>query len=118
MRNTSLKTKIPPLKILSTTPTKIIFQTKYSWAICLNASANGKLGQYFLPNTFLNQRKISQIIPNYQSPFFPPSSRTNPLQLRNYQQEDVQFLSQLKSVAIFSEMRTGKTPTALITFRK
>lgn len=110
-------TKSPPLKNLETTPTKITFQTKYPWAICLNASANGKLGHYFLPNNSLNQRKISQIIPDYHSPFSLPSSETNLPRLRKYQQEDVEFLNRLKSVAIFSEMRTGKTPIALKTFQ-
>ena len=42
----------------------------------------------------------------------------SPQKLRDYQLEDVNFLSKLKSVAIFSEMRTGKTPIALITFSK
>jgi len=104
-------------KLIETTLTKIIFQTKYPWAICLNASANSKLGQYFLANNSLSQQKISQIIPDYQSTFSPPVSKVNLPQLRNYQQEDVKFLNQLKSVAIFSEMRTGKTPIASKTFQ-
>jgi hypothetical protein len=45
-------------------------------------------------------------------------TNTDFLQLRNYQTEDVQFLSKLKNVAIFSEMRTGKTPISLMTFDK
>ncbi|CAI2199029.1 2319_t:CDS:2, partial [Funneliformis geosporum] len=39
------------------------------------------------------------------------------LQLRAYQQEDVKFLSPQKSIGIFNEMRTGKTPTALAIFK-
>lgn len=35
--------------------------------------------------------------------------------LRPYQKEDVLFLEQLNAAGIFNEMRTGKTPTALMT---
>lgn len=37
--------------------------------------------------------------------------------LRNYQQEDANFLASLPSSACFNEQRTGKTPTALETIR-
>ncbi|CAG8748616.1 14654_t:CDS:1, partial [Ambispora leptoticha] len=47
-----------------------------------------------------------------------PSIDAKPPFLRDYQLADVKFLSQLKSVAIFSEMRTGKTPIALMTFQQ
>ena len=33
--------------------------------------------------------------------------------LRDYQQEDVQFILDKKHVGLFNEMRTGKTATAL-----
>ena len=33
--------------------------------------------------------------------------------LRDYQQQDVEFLSKLNTMACFNEQRTGKTPTAL-----
>lgn len=36
-------------------------------------------------------------------------------ELRPYQREDVLFLEKLNAVGIFNEMRTGKTPTALMT---
>ena len=36
-------------------------------------------------------------------------------ELRPYQKEDVLFLEKLDAVGIFNEMRTGKTPTALMT---
>jgi len=35
-------------------------------------------------------------------------------ELRPYQKADIAFLSKMNSVAIFNEMRTGKTPTSLI----
>jgi hypothetical protein len=38
------------------------------------------------------------------------------LKLRPYQQEDVKFLEQKKSIGIFNEMRTGKTPVSLAVF--
>lgn len=38
---------------------------------------------------------------------------TNFHNLRDYQKQDVQFLSSLKAAALFNEQRTGKTPTAL-----
>jgi len=40
------------------------------------------------------------------------------LKLRDYQKADVELLSQQKAIAIFNEMRTGKTPTALNIFKK
>jgi len=40
------------------------------------------------------------------------------LKLRNYQQADVDYLSQQKQIAIFNEMRTGKTPTSLKIYEK
>jgi hypothetical protein len=38
--------------------------------------------------------------------------------LRDYQKVDVEFLKHKKSIAIFNEMRTGKTPTALSIYNK
>ena len=37
--------------------------------------------------------------------------------LRDYQNQDVHFLIQMKQKAIFNEQRTGKTPTTLVTMR-
>jgi hypothetical protein len=42
----------------------------------------------------------------------------NKNELRPYQRADVELLSQQKAIAIFNEMRTGKTPTALHIFQK
>ncbi|WNE39957.1 MAG: RNA polymerase-associated protein RapA [Mycoplasmataceae bacterium] len=100
---------------------KIIFKTTYPWAFCLKASPENKSKHYFLANNFLNCQKLQKIIPN--GDFLKKSDslsqeNTEFLQLRNYQTEDVQFLSKLKNVAIFSEMRTGKTPISLMTFDK
>jgi hypothetical protein len=109
------------LEIIEVNSEKIIFKTTYPWAFCLNANHGNRLKYYFLPTTLLNCQKLQKIAPNYDFSTIITnisSTNTSPPQLRDYQQEDVQFLSQLKSVAIFSEMRTGKTPTALITFQK
>ena len=100
---------------------KIIFKTTYPWAFCLNANQEIKLRYYFLLTNPLNCQKLQKIIPNYDfSSVITNISSANPKPplLRGYQLIDVKFLSQLKSVAIFSEMRTGKTPTALMTFRQ
>lgn len=40
-----------------------------------------------------------------------------PSTLREYQKEDVDFLSKLKSAGCFNEQRTGKTPTSLTVFK-
>jgi len=40
------------------------------------------------------------------------------MDLRPYQQEDVEFLSKLNRSGCFNQQRTGKTPTALKTFEK
>jgi len=61
------------------------------------------------------------MVPNYDFSSIIASTSFNvaePPMLRDYQLEDVKFLSRLKSVAIFSEMRTGKTPIALMTFQQ
>lgn len=38
-------------------------------------------------------------------------------ELRDYQKEDVEFIKTLNSVGIFSQQRTGKTPTALMSLK-
>lgn len=38
--------------------------------------------------------------------------------LRDYQQQDVEFLSKLNTMACFNEQRTGKTPTALTVIKQ
>lgn len=40
------------------------------------------------------------------------------MELRPYQEEDSQFLLKHKSAACFNDMRTGKTPTSLVTLAK
>ncbi|CAG8670903.1 9966_t:CDS:2 [Ambispora leptoticha] len=109
------------LEMVEVNSEKIIFQTIYPWAFCLNAKQANRLKHYFLPTNPLNIQKLQKIVLNYDL----LSNITNvssidiqPPQLRDYQLADVKFLSQLKSVAIFSEMRTGKTPTALMTFKQ
>jgi len=109
------------LEIIEVNPKKIIFKTTYSWAFGLNANHEDKIRYFSLSNNFLNRQKLQKIVPSYKfSKTVPDSLLVNSSlpQLRNYQTEDVKFLSKLKSIAIFSEMRTGKTPTALMTFQK
>ena len=100
---------------------KIFFKTTYPWAFCLNANQESKLKYYSLPANFLNYQKLQKIVQNYD--FSPNTTKAleidaKPPLLRDYQLADVKFLSQLKSVAVFSEMRTGKTPISLMTFQK
>jgi SNF2 family DNA or RNA helicase len=107
------------LEIIEVKPEKVIFKSNYAGAFCLNASQEKKTHYYSLPNNQLNQQKLKKLFPDYS---FPPPLATNngsapEWQLRDYQKEDVEFLSQLKSAAIFSEMRTGKTPIALLTYQ-
>ncbi|CAG8594221.1 10648_t:CDS:10 [Ambispora gerdemannii] len=78
------------LEMVEINPEKIVLKITYSWAFCLNA--------------------------DQEDPSIPSISSEQ--QLRNYQLADVNFLSQLKSGAVFSEMRTGKTPTTLMTFHQ
>jgi SNF2 family DNA or RNA helicase len=110
------------VKVVEINSEKIVFKTTYPWAFCCNADHEKTPKHYSLPFNFLNCQKLQKIVSdcdfstviNNVSPIFNPQTP----QLRKYQLEDVKFLSQLKSVAIFSEMRTGKTPTALMTFRQ
>ena len=102
---------------------KIIFKSTYSWAFCLNANCEEKQRYYSLTTNDLNYQKIKKLIPNLETSKITFKFTSNPFQkslarLRNYQLADVNFLSKLKSIGIFSEMRTGKTPTALIIFSK
>ena len=83
----------------------------------MNADYNGKFRSYYLQKNELNFAKLKKFFPNQ---VFPDEGETTGgaiFQLRAYQQEDVKFLSQQKSIGIFNEMRTGKTPTALAIFR-
>lgn len=109
------------VEIIEVNSEKIIFKTTYPWAFCLNANCESKLKHYSLPTTFLNCQKLQKIVPDYDFSAIianSPSTDTKSPQPRDYQLEDVKLLSNLKSVAIFSEMRTGKTPTALMIFQQ
>lgn len=112
--------KKPFLEIVDANQEKITFKTTYSWAFCLNANQERKIKYYSLPPNFINCQKLQKIIPNHDFSKFTSNTSTkeDQLQLRDYQLQDVEFLSKLKSAAIFSEMRTGKTPASLITFSK
>ncbi|CFW93469.1 Putative SWF/SNF family helicase [endosymbiont DhMRE of Dentiscutata heterogama] len=109
------------VEIVETNSQKIIFKTTYSWAFCLGANQESKLKHYSLPANPLNSQKLQKIVSNYDFSATINSVPTNDTQspsLRDYQLADVKFLSRLKSVAIFSEMRTGKTPIALKVFQQ
>src|SRR4051812_43709824 len=95
---------------------KVFLKTNYNWAICLNAEYEAKLKIYYLPLTSLNFQKLKELFPNYKFPTNNLPQEKKNFELRPYQKEDVNFLSQQKTVAIFNEMRTGKTPTALAIF--
>src|SRR3954451_15232384 len=121
MKNPTNGKKKNEIEIVEVNSEKIIFKTIYPWAFCLNAKQESKLKHYFLSTSVLNCQKLQKIVPSYDfSPIIANISSIDvkiPL-LRDYQLADVKFLSRLKSVAIFSEMRTGKTPIALMTFRQ
>jgi hypothetical protein len=108
------------VEIIEVNSEKFVFKTIYPWAFCLNANQESKLKHYSLTANPLNGRKLQKIVPNYDfsSVITSFSVETKFPSLRDYQLADVKFLSQLKSVAIFSEMRTGKTPIALMTFQR
>jgi SNF2 family DNA or RNA helicase len=102
---------------------KIVFKSTYSWAFCLNADCEEKQRYYSLIANDLNYQKLQKLIPNLESSKITLKLSSNPInkslsRLRNYQLADVNFLSKLRNIGIFSEMRTGKTPIALMTFGK
>jgi len=89
----------------------------------LNANCEEKQRYYSLATNDLNYQKLQKLIPNLESSKITFKFSSNPInkslsRLRNYQLADVNFLSKLKSIGIFSEMRTGKTPIALMVFSK
>ncbi|CAH1755679.1 7416_t:CDS:10 [Entrophospora sp. SA101] len=98
-----------------------LFLINEKFTFCLNANYENKPKHYSLPTTPLNCQKLQKIVPDYDFSATisnVSATATKSPSLRDYQLADVKFLSQLKNVAIFSEMRTGKTPTALMTFRQ
>lgn len=97
---------------------QVVLKINYSWAVCLNANYDGKARNYYLSLTEFNCQKLKKIFPAYDFPVSQLPNEKTALQLRRYQQEDVNFLSKQKSIAIFNEMRTGKTPTALMIFQQ
>lgn len=97
---------------------QVVLKINYPWAVCLNANYDGKARNYYLSLTEFNCQKLKKIFPNCEFLVSKLSTEKITLQLRPYQQEDVKFLSQQKSIAIFNEMRTGKTPTALAIFQQ
>ncbi|WNE40827.1 MAG: RNA polymerase-associated protein RapA [Mycoplasmataceae bacterium] len=111
----------PGIEIVEISSEKIILKTVYSWAFCLNANSEKKTKYYSLPNNILEYQKLQRVILNHDfsknEPNYSLIEKDLP-KLRKYQLEDVKSLSKLKSVAIFNEMRTGKTPTSLITFKE
>ncbi|CAG8839962.1 6301_t:CDS:1, partial [Racocetra persica] len=85
------------------------------------ANQENKFKHYSLPANALNGQKLQKIVSNYDFSATitnVPTNDTQSLSLRDYQLADVKFLSRLKSGAIFSEMRTGKTPIALKVFQQ
>ena len=87
----------------------------------MNANHGDKIKYFSLQNSFLNRQKLQKIVPSYNFTETVPDNflvNSSFPQLRDYQSEDVKYLGELSSGAIFSEMRTGKTPTALMTFQK
>jgi hypothetical protein len=84
---------------------------------CLDGDRENTSRTFSLPLTRLNFIKLKKILPDYKfnllkSDFLLPKLENK--ELRPYQKLDVAFLSKMNSVAIFNEMRTGKTPTSLI----
>ena len=65
MKNLSKSEKRLKVEIVKVNSEKIIFQTIYPWAFCLNANQEGKLKYYFLPTNPLNCQKIQKIALNY-----------------------------------------------------
>lgn len=98
---------------------KFIFRSNYGWKNCLNASSERTARHYSLVHSYLNYIKLRKVASfagfnvNLNSLILGNLS-TELRELRTYQKADVEFLKNLKSVAFFNEMRTGKTPTSLL----
>ncbi|WNE41433.1 MAG: ATP-dependent RNA helicase RhlB [Mycoplasmataceae bacterium] len=99
---------------------KLIFKCNHGWRICFNANREKSSNLHSLPYNHINLLKLKKIIPDYFFNYdFSNISALSDLnedefELRPYQKADVNFLSKFNSVAIFNEMRTGKTPTSLV----
>jgi SNF2 family DNA or RNA helicase len=96
---------------------KFILRANCGWMFCLDGDRENTSRTFSLPLTRLNFIKLKKILPDYKfnllkSDFLLPKLENK--ELRPYQKLDVAFLSKMNSVAIFNEMRTGKTPTSLI----
>lgn len=106
------------LKIQAVNHVKIVLRCSYAWAMCLDAYREEKSSFFYLPNDSFNQKKIKKLLPD--TCFFVTKEEpvVSSFPLRSYQKEDVRLLSRMSFGAIFSEMRTGKTPVALHTWKK
>lgn len=98
---------------------KFVFRSNYSWKNCLNASNEKTARCYSLPFNYISYIKLKRIVSleSFKISFAHlvfDDLNFEKRELRPYQKSDVEFLSKLKSVAIFNEMRTGKTPTSLV----
>ncbi|WNE41831.1 MAG: RNA polymerase-associated protein RapA [Mycoplasmataceae bacterium] len=98
---------------------RFVFRANYGWITCLNADREKEKRIFSLPLTHENFVKLKNILPNYKfnisnSDFLSSKEELKKKELRPYQKADIAFLSKMNSVAIFNEMRTGKTPTSLI----
>jgi SNF2 family DNA or RNA helicase len=97
---------------------KFVFRSNYCWKNCLDASNEKTSRCYSLPFNYINYIKLKKII-SFKSfkvdltRLISDNLNFEKKELRHYQKSDVEFLSKLKSVAIFNEMRTGKTPISL-----
>lgn len=99
---------------------KFVFRANYGWMVCLNADREKEKRIFSLPFTYENFIKLKNILPDYKfnissSDFLISKEELKTKkELRPYQKADVAFLRKMSSVAIFNEMRTGKTPTSLV----
>ncbi|CAJ0841920.1 10679_t:CDS:2 [Entrophospora sp. SA101] len=114
MKNLIVSKEKIKLEIVEINSEKIFFKTTYPWAFCLNANQENKIHYYSLPNNFYNQQKLKKLFPNYDFPTAGENNNTfslttSNLQLRDYQKKDIEFLSQLKSAAIFNTFKTDSS---------
>jgi superfamily II DNA or RNA helicase len=109
---------------------KIYFTSNISLANCLSAnySQKNRSDFFILENNRLNFLKLDFFFDRYldlKKKFnfihenkIEKLSNDNDFKLKDYQSEDVEKLSKIKKIGLFSEMRTGKTVIALHIFLK
>ena len=110
----------------------VYFKAQHKFGKQLNASYLQSKKLYRIPMNIYALRELYKVLPEYREQIkelglresdklkhlFDIKHEVYDDRLREYQNEDIEFLDKLSGRGVFNEQRTGKTPTTLISLRE